>query len=339
MKTSYFNLFKYLLLLSLGIFLLFLAFRGQNSDKLLHDLRKADYLVVTASALVCFIAHIFRALRWNMLIEPLGYGKPKATHTFYAVMIGYLANLAFPRMGEISRCGVLNKTDKIPVNQLLGTVITERIIDLFMLMLTILMAIALQFKFISNFLYTHILLKFSGKINTANSVFYILIICTAGFGLYYLIIKKDIFGMADKIKILWQGLKSGLISIRSLEHKNGFIIYSILIWAFYYLATYLCFFAINATSGLGLTVALSALVFGSFGMIAPVQGGIGAYHWMVSEGLTMYNIERTNGLAYATIIHSSQTILILLAGSASLFFVMVNSSKRNKNENPGLTAT
>ncbi len=336
MKTSYLKVLKYLFLLSLGIFLLLFAFRGQNLNKLLHDLKKANYFWVIVSALFCLIAHIFRALRWGMLIGPLGYGRPKNANMFYAVMIGYLANLAFPRMGEISRCGVINRTNKVPINKLLGTVIIERMIDLLMLVLVILITIALQFKFISHFLYTNILLTLAVRVNTANIILFILIFFAATLGLYYLIIKKDIFGIAEKIKGLWGGLKSGLNSIRYLQYKNIFILYSILIWVLYYLATYLCFFAITATSNLGLIVALSVLVFGSLGMIAPVQGGIGAYHWMVAEGLTIYHIERTDGLSYATIIHSSQVLLILFAGAASLLFIMIDSPKQDRNEKIGL---
>ena len=105
--------------------LLWLAFRGQNLEQIVYDLKNANYLWVLASVLVSILAHYARALRWNMLIQPLGF-KPSNSNTFHAVMVGYLANLAVPRMGEVSRCGVLNRTDKIPLNNLIGTVIVER---------------------------------------------------------------------------------------------------------------------------------------------------------------------------------------------------------------------
>jgi glycosyltransferase 2 family protein len=318
---------------------LIIAFRGQDLDKLLNDVKKANYVWVVASVISCFTAHIVRALRWNMLIEPLGYGKPKITSVFYAVMIGYLANLALPRMGEISRCGVLNKTDKIPVNHLIGTVIVERIIDLFMLILIILVTVLFQFKFISHFLYTHVLLRISGIINAGNLLFFTLIFLAVAFSIYYLVIKKDILGISERIKVIWTGFKSGLNSIKFIQHKKVFILYSILLWLLYYFSTYLCFFAVETTSKLGLTAALTVLVFGSLGMIVPVQGGIGAYHWMVTEGLTLYGIERTNSLAYATIIHSSQTLLILFVGAISLLLTMISISKQNKNETTGIAGT
>ena len=332
MKTSIYSSIKYLFLLALGIMLLLLAFKGQDLNSLLADLKSVNYWWVAASAFACLIAHWLRAKRWCMLIEPLGEGTPSVKNTFYAVMIGYVANLAFPRMGEVSRCGVIHKTDKIPLNQLIGTVITERLIDLFMLFLIIGLAIILQYQLLSTFLYDHVLSHFSGKFNNG-SVIIIAISSLIGIPLIvYTIIKKSNWGVAKKMLSLWGGLKNGVLSVKKMRDKNTFIAYSILIWLFYLLSIYLCLFALENLSHLGLIVAFSVLVFGSLGMVAPVQGGIGAFHWIVSEGLTIYSVPRSEGLAYATIIHSSQTIVVLLIGLVSVMMVMINSSKKYKNE-------
>lgn len=243
-----------------------------------------------------------------------------------------MANLALPRMGEVSRCGVLNKTDNIPVNQLIGTVIAERLADFIMLILIIILAIILQFKLISKFIYENVFLNLTTKsVDFSILLFSSLLLLISAVIFFYILLKNDHWKISQRLKIIWLGLADGLTSVKELQKKGKFLLYSLAIWMAYYLSTYLCFFALNATTDLSSVAALSVLVFGSIGMIVPVQGGIGAYHWMVAEGLTLYALHRSNGLAYATIIHSSQTLIILLVGSISLIMVMIISSKQLGN--------
>ena len=124
------NWVRYLIVLTLGILLLYLAFKGQDLNKMISDLQKANFEWVILSIIIILIAHFLRAYRWNLMIGSLGHGTPSLMKTFHALIMGYLANLAFPRMGELARCTALNKSDKIPVTKLLGTVIAERVVDL-----------------------------------------------------------------------------------------------------------------------------------------------------------------------------------------------------------------
>jgi uncharacterized protein (TIRG00374 family) len=329
---QYLSAIKYVLLLVLGIGLMILAFRGQDWSKLFYDLREAEYIWVAASLGACFLAHVVRAIRWRMMIAPLGHGTPSILNTCYAVIIGYMANVAFPRMGEVSRCGVINRTDQIPIIKLIGTVIVERIVDLLMLFIILALGIILQFHLLSDFLYQNVLVKLNG--NAGNRTILILagLILLFAVGLFYLLMKKKQWGFRNKLYKLFMDMKSGIMSVKGLDDKTGFIFCSILIWFLYGLSTYLCFFALEATSALGAFAALSALVFSSLGMIVPVQGGIGAFHYMVSEGLLVYGIPKSEGLAYALLIHSSQTILILITGAISLILLMLKSTKTVRNE-------
>ena len=143
--------------------------------------------------------------------------------------------------------------------------------------------------------------------------------------------KKKKWGIRNQLYNLFMDLKSGILSVKDLKNKTVFICSSIMIWLLYWISCYLCFFALDSTASLGILPALSTLVFSSIGMIAPVQGGIGAFHWMVSEGLEIYNIPKSEGLAYALLIHSSQTILILFTGAISLIILMLKP-KSIKNE-------
>lgn len=309
-----------------------MAFRGQDVNQLFADLLKADYKWVLGSLAACFIAHILRALRWRMMIASLGHGKPTLLNTSYAVFIGYMANVAFPRMGEVSRCGVINKTDKIPLVKLIGTVIVERIIDLLMLTIVLGLGIILQFDLLSDFLYTKVIVKMNdNSFNLTMFIFAVLILVFSLF-FFYLLMKKKKWGIMNKIYRLYEEMKSGILSIKDLNNKAEFISYSFLIWILYGLSAYLCFFALNATSSLGVLASLSVLVFSSLGMIVPVQGGIGAFHYMVSEGLIVYDIPKSEGLAYALLLHSSQTLLVLFAGAISVLLLMLATSKRSSHE-------
>ncbi len=322
---------KYILLLVIGITLLILAFKGQDIDQLITDLKKADYKWVFASLLSCFLAHIVRAIRWRAMIASLGHGTPSLINTCYAVMIGYMANVAFPRMGEVSRCGVINKTDNIPIVKLIGTVIVERIVDLLMLAIVLALGIMLQFDLLADFLYDHVLVKLRGSAGNLTVLVFAALVLILAIGFFYLLMKKKKLGIRNRVYSFFLDVKSGVLSVKDLDNKGGFVFSSVLIWFLYGLSTYLCFFALEATSGLGGIASLSVLVFSSLGMIVPVQGGIGAFHYMVSEGLVVYDIPKSEGLAYALLIHSSQTLLVLFTGAISVILLMLKSSKPSPN--------
>ncbi|MDP3467589.1 MAG: lysylphosphatidylglycerol synthase transmembrane domain-containing protein [Daejeonella sp.] len=335
MRISLIKSIRYLLFLVTGILLLYLAFKGQDLSKMLSDLKKADYVWVLLSIVLSLLAHVLRAYRWNLMIGSLGHGTPGIMNTFHAVIMGYLANLAFPRMGELARCTVLNKSDNIPVIKLLGTVIAERIVDLLMLGIVFAMAILLEFNLISGFLYQHVHTKLSGRTGDIILLIFAFLLIVLIVIFFYFLMKKKRWGIYNRIIRFFSGMKTGILSVKNLDNKTGFILSSAFIWLLYGLSSYLCFFALNATSTLGPGAALSTLVFGSLAMIAPVQGGIGAFHWMVSEGLIIYGISKSDGLSYALLVHTTQTLIILFIGSISLILFLKQYTRKNQNEQTG----
>jgi hypothetical protein len=334
LKTSFTSILKYLFLLFISVALLLFAFKGQDFEKLIADLKTADYTWVVISSIACLIAHLLRAFRWQMLINTLGYAPVSVKNSFSAVMIGYLANLALPRMGEITRCGVINKTSRIPVNKLIGTVVAERLTDVLMLFIVIVLAISLQFDLIYPFLDLHVFSALNSNLLNWKNIGVLILLMAVAMIIYRYLKSKANFKIRSKIQELISGFSNGLRSVFSHNNQGVYIMYSILIWAFYYLSTYLCLFSLGATSHLGLSSALSVLVFGSLGMIVPVQGGIGAFHFMVAEGLTLYAVNKSDGLAFATILHSSQTLVILIIGGISLISLLL-SPKKISNESIG----
>jgi uncharacterized protein (TIRG00374 family) len=332
LRISLSTLIRYLIFLIIGLLLLYLAFKGQDLNKMISDLKGADFVWVFISIITSFLAHIIRAYRWNLMIGSLGHGTPPLLNTLNAVILGYLANLAFPRMGELARCSVINKSDNIPVIKLLGTVIAERMVDLLILGLVFAMAILLEFKFLSGFLYKHILIKLSGKTGDIALLIFALLLLIMIISFFFILMKKKKQGIFNRILNFFSGMKTGMLSVKNLDNKTAFVISSMFIWLFYGLSSYLCFFALSATSSLGPGAALSTLVFGSLAMIAPVQGGIGAYHWMVSEGLTIYGISKIDGLSYALLTHTTQTLITLFIGSISLILFLKQSTRKRSDE-------
>ena len=313
---------KYIILFLIGVGVLYLAFRGQDLEKIWQEIKTANYFWVIASAAAVWIAHVLRALRWQMLYHSIKY-KVGFWNTYHAVIIGYLANLALPRFGEIGRCSVVHKTEKVPMFASIGTVITERLFDVSVLFATGLAMLIFQYKIVSGFLYHTIYLSIADKLNTLNYFWLfgigttLLVIIVAA--IYFL--KKKV---SKKLLRIFVSLRQGFGSYRKLQYKGLFLIYTSGIWLFYFLSMYFAFSAIEATSGLNFNAAFTAIVFSGFAMAAPVQGGIGVFHWMVAQSLVLYGISFKDGLAYATIIHSSQVLLILILGSSSLFLILTN---------------
>jgi glycosyltransferase 2 family protein len=336
---------KYLLLLAVAILLLVFAFKGVDVGKIFEEIKETNLFWLFMSVAASIVAFISRAHRWNMLIEPLNY-YPKLKNTTYSLMVGYFANLAFPRLGEVTRCGSLSKAERIPFDSLLGTVIVERLIDVICLLILLLLTAVLEFNRLGNFLMENIMQPIQEKSQSyLHSYLFWGIAFVALIALIFLFVfvrKKSLkAGEESKILKLIKGIVNGLRTVGKLKRPGAFIFHTVLIWFMYYLMAYLCFFALPATEHLTWSAGLFVLVVGGMGMSAPVQGGIGAYHLLVSQGLMLYGLSQQHGLAFATLMHSSQTIVVILFGGISLFLLFLgnrnfinDNTAKNKIETP-----
>lgn len=317
---------KYIILFLIGITVLYLAFRGQDLGNIWLEIKEANYFWVTASVFAVWLAHVLRALRWQMLYRSIKY-KVGFWNAYHAVMIGYLANLALPRFGEIGRCSVIHRAERVPMFASIGTVITERLFDVLILFLSGLAMLIFQYDVVHDFLYQTIYLNIEKKLASINYFWLIgigtLIILLLAFSIYFLRRR-----FSRKFLKVFVSLRQGFGSYGKLSQKALFLTYTLAIWVFYALSMYFCFFAIQSTAALSPSAAFTAMVFSGFAMAAPVQGGIGVFHWMVAQALVLYSISFNDGLAYATIIHSSQVLLILIFGCFSLLLVLTRKSPR-----------
>jgi len=327
---------KFTIFLGLGIFIIWLSLRGLTPDErnqILYSFRIANYNWVVLTIVMGISSHVLRALRWKLFFEPLGY-QPSLKNTFYAVMVGYFANMAFPRLGEVTRCGILTRYEKIPFNKSFGTVITERAIDMIIFIILFFLMIVTQASTIGHYLNTNIYPQLTEKFD--NPVFSKLMIFSSIVSAIVLLVLLYLMRrrIADsrifqKIRNLIFGFWQGLKSLSQISKPGLFVFYSLAIWALYFFMIYVCFFCFTDTSYLTPGAGLSALVLGSVGiMVTP--GGIGLYPAIIQETMLLYGILRTTGLALGWISWTAQTSMILVTGGISLLLLSFNKHKNGK---------
>jgi glycosyltransferase 2 family protein len=328
LKKLSLKIIRFLLFFAIGAFIFWLIYKDQDIERIKSVLKhEVNYLWVILSLFIGVLSHIGRTLRWELMIIPVGH-KPRFINTFMAVMIGYLMNLALPRMGEISRCGVLSRNEKISFTKLLGTVVAERVVDMISLLILLMIVILSQFGKMLEFLYSNPEIESNIYSIITSPVLIIGAVITAILiFIFRKTLKNTIF--YKKVTNVVDNLREGFISIRSIEKKGLFWFYSVIIWLLYYLMLYVVFFAFDFTDHLGLVAGLTTFVLASFGMVAPVQGGIGAWHFMAIEALTLYGIPKENGIIFAFVAHTSMTMMIIIVGIISL--VMLPFINREKD--------
>jgi uncharacterized protein (TIRG00374 family) len=306
-----------------------LVYREQDFNDIWQTLSNdVNYTWVIISLVFGLLSHISRTLRWKIALEPLNE-HPRTSNTFIAVMSGYFMNLLLPRMGEFARCGLLTKYEKIPFSKLFGTVVTERIIDMIMLLLILLMAFILQFDQIVIFGKNNPQITENLQNLFKSPLLWILLIGTiVSLVIYIRITKKR--GKRNKFEAILYDFASGIKSVLSMKRYKAYIAHTIFIWFMYYLMLYTVFFSFDFTSHLPPLAGLLTFVLASFGMVVPVQGGIGAWHFMVENALGLYGIESTNGKIFALLAHSSMNLMVVVCGGICLILIPII----NRNYNP-----
>lgn len=317
---------KYVISLGLAILLLYLAFKNIDFAEFWKKAQTVDYTWVIISIAISILSYWARAYRWNILLKPLGYAELSAYRTSLAVLVGYLANLAFPRLGEITRCGMLKRSDNVPVSSSLGTVISERLIDMVTLMFLIVLLLFVEYERFVSFLTD----TFSG-LETIDGIVWkaallligLVVVLFLGF---FLLFKKSL-----RVREFVRQLVAGILSLRRIENIPGFLISTVVLWVTYFFMSYIIVFSIPETSHLGWMAGIMLLVTGGIALAVPVQGGIGTYHAFVSSMLVLYSIEKTTGVFLATLLHTSQIIAIAVFGGIALLLSMF-LKKRNAND-------
>ena len=326
------NILKYALLLAVSGALMAYAVRGQDLSRIGHYIRTANYFWLGLTMALSVLGYFSRAYRWQMQLTASRH-KTAYQDVYHAMMVGYLANLVLPRMGEVIRCSVLRRSSRVPVEVSLGTVVTERVIDV--LVLGALLAATLLLDF--HTFWAFVTEKLLGGRADALARNRTPLLWAAGLGLLLLALAAGALvrhleqlrqhRLFARAAVFAKGLLAGVFSVRRMEHKGVFLLHTAFTWGVYFLMDYLAFFCFPDTAGLGWRAGLAVLTFGAFGMAAPVAGGIGPFHLLVQSTLVAYGVSLEAGIAFALVVHGAQTLLVVVLGGISFALSMVQSGQ------------
>ena len=337
MKKRLLAILQYVLFAALAAFFVWLSLKDLDKKhwaQLKDALNRANYWILAPVLLVLLASHFLRALRWRQLIEPLGY-HPSVLNTFFGVMIGYFVNLGAPRLGEVVKCTILSRYEKVPVDKLVGTIVAERAFDVISLLIIFALTLVFQFDVIHSMFAGDALAAFrtaGGKISPVKVGAGVIVMVLAILATKAILNRYSHTNIVQKIRGVFLNIWHGLISVRSLKNKPLFFVYSAGIWLLYLIATMLGFYAIKETSGLTLTDALSVLAMGSIGMIVS-PGGIGAYALLVEKTVAYYNVPSLPyGQALGWLLWFGQFLSFILFGMTSFILLPRINKKRVNHE-------
>ncbi|OEK05915.1 lysylphosphatidylglycerol synthase transmembrane domain-containing protein [Roseivirga misakiensis] len=288
-----------------------------------------NYGWIILSVFLSLISHLLRAYRWNLLLETQAY-TPRLSTSFLAVMVGYLSSMAIPRLGEVTRCAILKRSNNIPISFSFGTVITDRLLDLFMLMLLLGILLSLKYQLLKTFFTDFV----ESKVPVLLDLWPLLLaFAVIGIVLVIWLVKKSRQGtsgnsLIDKVINFLTEAINGVKAIRKVKKPVVFLLATLGIWVLYFLMLYVISFGFDPTDEMSLSAGLAVLVMGSFGMATPVNNGIGAYQAFVASILVAFGINYDDGYVFAVISQGSQLVTVIIIGFLSL--VVLNFRKKKQ---------
>ncbi len=323
---------KYVFSLGLAAVLLYFVFRNVDFVDFMERAKRVEYSWVIYSILLSVLSYMARAYRWNLFMSPMGYSNLSTFRTTLAVVVGYLANLAFPRLGEVTRCALMKRNNGVPIPVSLGTVISERVIDLISLMVLMILAFILEADVLIRFL-TELMSTYVQK----DTIITLILGGLVGLLIMAAVLWVILMKAGPRLKEFIRQLIEGLISIKKVRSPIAFILSTVVLWTTYYFMSYLIVFSLPDTSQLGWGVGIMLLVTGGIALAIPVQGGFGTYHTLISVMLALYGVDHVTGVFLATLLHTSQVVAIAVFGAIALL-VTVFLKKKNgaltQDQNP-----
>jgi hypothetical protein len=306
--------------------------KEQIKQSFLH----ANYWWVLLSVAIGLISHVLRAVKWKMMLEPLGRA-PRFSTTFYSVMVGYLVNMAVPRLGEVTRCGIMQRYENIPFDKSLGTLVVERAIDLLCLVIVTVLLFITQFEVIWHFFDTKVIQPYLQKFfsNTQNLLILGVGLMLLLFIMYFLWRRWKHTSGYLKFRLFIMNIKEGIVSAKNIKNLPLFIFYTLAMWFCYYFLVVVCFNAMQETTHLSAGVGLAVLVFGTVGIIS-TPGGIGGYHIIVTETLmALYALAEPYAISFSWLAWGCQTFMIVFFAIASLLLLPL--TRRDHEQTTGDT--
>lgn len=335
MRKKVFSILQYIIFLGGGIFLTWWQLHSMNDaqrQSCIAAFKSANYWLLIPVVIMSLLSHLSRSMRWKLLMEPLGY-KPKLKNVFASTMVGYFANSAVPRLGEVLKCTFLSRYEKLKFDKLFGTILVERAFDFVCYLIFIGITILLQIQLIGGYVDK----KIKAMDNPDALPFWAkLILVVAAIASLFIVLKWLVKTFPHnkvilKINGFLKGITAGFATIKNLRHKKLFLLHTFIIWALYMFQIYIGFSAMEGTAHLGIKAAFSVLSLATLAMIA-TPGGIGSFPFFVMETLVIYGIDEPLGIAFGWLIWGVNTAIVILAGLVSL--ILLPYMNRNKNYEP-----
>ena len=326
------SLLKYIVFLGGGLLLVWWQLHNMTDEQemqFINAFKSANYILVLPVVIINLLSHLSRSMRWKLLMEPLGYN-PSLKNVFGATMVGYLANSAVPRLGEVLKCTLLAKYEKLPADKLIGTILIERTFDLITYLFFIFFTVIIQIDIVGSFVKTKL-----QKLTNGSYPWWLKLILLVAIVLLIIFIIKKIFAHFPHNKTLlaikgfFNGIAQGFVAIKNLKDRRAFILHTIFIWCMYLLQIYLGFKAMDGTAHLSLKAACSVLSLSTLAMIL-TPGGIGSFPFFVMETLSIYGIANSEGNAFGWLIWGVSTGIIIVAGLTSLLVLPYINKKKNE---------
>ncbi len=296
---------------------MYTRFSPEELEEVKEHFRNANYWIVGLSVFLSMLSHLFRAYRWNFLLEPLGY-KPALLNNYMAVSVAYFMNIFIPKSGEVSRGVVINRYEKVPFEKAFGTIISERVVDLVLLFLFTVVAFILQFDAL--WAYTKDIVEPSKLYPLAGAG-------VLGLVVLILFLKYSKSAFRNKVVKFLLGLKEGLLSVFKMKRKWSFIFWTLVIWTLYISAFYVATLALKETAGIPVGTVVISFVVGSFAF-AFTNSGFGAYPISVAGILAVFSVPETAGAAFGWIVWISHIAMIILFGVLSFIFLPIYNRRR-----------
>lgn len=335
MHKRFFTILQYAFFLGAGIFLVWWQLKSLSPDQksaFIHALKEANYWLILPVAVMTVISHLSRAIRWKLLMEPLHYN-PALKNVFAVTLVGYFANAAFPRLGELLKCTFLARYEKIKVDKLVGTIIVERTFDMACFLLFIGITVLIQLDVVGGFVKKQFVqLSVTSGMPLWIKLTVISALLAAGYFLLKFIFKAFPNNKAlIAIKGFLLGILEGFKSIRNLKRNKAFIFHTLLIWTLYLMEVYVAFYAMEGTAHLSLKAAFSVLTLSALAMIV-TPGGIGSFPIFIKETLLIYGISDALGIAFGWLMWGISTGIVIITGLLALLLLpYMNKNKNHEN--------
>ncbi len=334
-KSFFFKALGYIAFLAIGFYFLQKTFGKEDLSEIGTQLLSANFYWIGLVVMISFVGHLIRCLRWQQLINSNG-DHVKLTPIFHSLLLGYAINYLIPRVGEIIRCASLNKTTKIPVTRLFGTVLIERMLDVCSLAIVLPTIFFMQYDRFKGLIHEYVLpwiRPYYLKV-LDNWIIAVLIIISGVVALYFFsnhLDKKEEASKAEG-KTSWADeMWQGILSIKKVKNIPLLILYTFLIWGYYFTTNYICLFALDSSLQEKWSAALATGAFGSIGRSLPIAGGgMGAYHFIIKEVLLQFGVTALFATSMSVIFHGIQMLFHLFFGAIGGMYVWTKSSKDKK---------